>query len=194
MRLSRSLRSFWSTEIWCREEIALAVLAGSTASLPAVASIPLLACCAIASLFETSMATWTCSASWLCSQLGAGLLGFIHRLLQPGCLAPQDYSRRRTGRVAEDELGRSVAVAGALGLGIIGFVLFLGGLVTVELALNPAEAVSPGADQVSFDVFQFILIEFQLRLGQVDLLLQAHPRARSSFALAICFCSWSILS
>ena len=62
-------------------------------------------------------------------------------------------------------------------LGIVGLVLLLGGFVTVELALNPAEAIGPGADQVSLDVFQFVLIEFQLRLGQVDLLLQAGPGA-----------------
>ena len=61
----------------------------------------------------------------------------------------------------------------AAGLGITGLVLLLGRLVTGELALNSAEAVRPGADQVSFYVFQFVLIEFQLRLGQVNLLLQA---------------------
>ena len=42
----------------------------------------------------------------------------------------------------------------------------------VELALNSAEAVGSGADQVSFYIFQFVLIEFQLRLGQINLLLQ----------------------
>ena len=62
----------------------------------------------------------------------------------------------------------------------MGLVLLLGGFVTVELPLNPAEAIGSGADQVSLDVVQFVLIRFQLGLGQVDLLLQAGPgRARS---------------
>ena len=43
----------------------------------------------------------------------------------------------------------------------------------VELALNSAQAIGSGADQASFHVVQFVLIEFQLCLGQVDLLLQA---------------------
>ena len=46
---------------------------------------------------------------------------------------------------------------------------------TVELTLNSAQAVCAGTDQVSFYVFQFILIEFQLRFGQVDLLLEGVP-------------------
>ena len=58
------------------------------------------------------------------------------------------------------------------GLRIASLVLLLGGLMTVELALNSAEAVSSGADQVAFYVLQFVLVEFQLCLGQVDLLLQ----------------------
>src|SRR6266478_1472062 len=69
MRLSRSLRSFWSTEIWCREVIALAVLLVELPSLPDEAAIPFLACCAIASLLDVSMATCACSVSWLCLSL-----------------------------------------------------------------------------------------------------------------------------
>ncbi len=61
---------------------------------------------------------------------------------------------------------------GSSGLRIAGLVLLLGSLMTVELALNPAEAVGAGADQLSLYVFQFILVEFQLGLSQIDLLLQ----------------------
>ena len=46
---------------------------------------------------------------------------------------------------------------------------------TGELTLNSAEAVHPGADQVSLCIFEFVLIEFQLRLGQINLLLQGVP-------------------
>jgi len=37
--------------------------------------------------------------------------------------------------------------------------------VTVELALNSAEAIDSGTNQIALGVLQFILIEFQLRLG-----------------------------
>ena len=62
------------------------------------------------------------------------------------------------------------------GLWVVGVVLFLGRLVAIELALNSAEPVGSGANQVSFYIFQFILIQFQLRLGQINLLLQRVPR------------------
>ena len=54
---------------------------------------------------------------------------------------------------------------------------------TVELALNSAEAIRPGADQASFHVFQFVLVEFQLRFGQIDLLLQG---LTATFILRAC--------
>ena len=61
--------------------------------------------------------------------------------------------------------------------GIVGLVLLLGGFVTVELPLNPAESTAPERTRFLLDVVQFILIQFQLGLGQVDLLLQAGPGA-----------------
>ena len=82
----------------------------------------------------------------------------------------------------EASLRVTVGIPGAR-LRIAGLVLLLGSLVTVELALNPAEAVSPGTDQLTFDVVQFILVEFQLCLEQVDLLLQG-----ASPAIVFCTC------
>ena len=41
-----------------------------------------------------------------------------------------------------------------------------------ELALDSAESVGAGADQISLRVFQIVLVQLQLRFGQVNLLLQ----------------------
>ena len=75
--------------------------------------------------------------------------------------------------IADAEPSAALLLSIGDGLRIICLVLLLRGLVPVELALNPAEAVGPGADQVSLDVIQFILIGFQFCLGQIDPLLQS---------------------
>ena len=142
------------------------------ASLPAVASIPLLACCAIASLLETSMATWACSASWLCLSLLPACLASSNACCNCALLAAQSVPGGELGDGRKMNRLEGCCWHCRAGLGIVGLVLLLGRLMTVELALNSAEAVRPGADQVSLYVFQFVLVEFQLRLGQIDLLLQ----------------------
>ena len=120
------------------------------------------------------MATWVCSVSWLCLSLS------------PACLASSsaccnllschaELFQAEIWSIAEDEPLRVAVACDRTGLGIAGLVLFFRRLVAGELTLNPAEAVNPRADQISLSVFQFILIEFQLRLGQVNLLLQAVP-------------------
>ena len=52
-----------------------------------------------------------------------------------------------------------------------GFELVLSGFVPLELPLDPSQAVRPRAHQVSLGILEIILIKFQLRLRQVQLLL-----------------------
>jgi hypothetical protein len=76
--------------------------------------------------------------------------------------------------------GRELREAGQVGrlciagsrLGMSGLELVLGSFVKAELALDSAEAVGSGADQVSLYIFEIILIQLQLGFGQVNLLLQ----------------------
>ncbi len=84
------------------------------------------------------------------SQLGAGLLGFVHRLLQPAAWSRKLFHAENSAIADAEPFGRTALVCRRWR--IICLVLFLGGLVPVELALNPAETVGSGADQVSFDV------------------------------------------
>ena len=151
MRLARSLRSFWSTEIWCRVEIARAVLAGGTRIVARSrfdSALGLLRNRLLVRDFHVHLDLQPVVAL---PQFVADLFGFVHRLLQPRCLGPQAIPggelepSRMTNRLERCYCSCRCHA----GLGIVGLVLLLGGLVTVELALNPAEAVSPGADQVS---------------------------------------------
>ena len=42
----------------------------------------------------------------------------------------------------------------------------------VELALHAAQLIDARAHQISLRIFQFVLVQFKLRLEQVELLLQ----------------------
>jgi hypothetical protein len=64
-------------------------------------------------------------------------------------------------------------------LGVLGgrarffIIRMFGGLVLVELTLNQAPRIGARPDQVLLGVAGFILIEFQLRLGDIQLSLNA---------------------
>ncbi len=81
---------------------------------------------------------------------GAGLLGLVQRLLHLPGLIPQPVPGGELGDASPVSRPR-IVVAG--GRGMIGLELVLGSLVMGELALNSAEAVGSGADQVTLCVF-----------------------------------------